>query len=212
MLKMHWIMLSCPFKRHVNTHLCAVFRRSPFTFSNYFLQLQKKHDTKMLIFYQRNSKSTSCPKLCWMSKCEHSSLFSELSHKVNKKRSSSLSRPLSSEESHTHTTVTGAHDNPMSAFCSYTKSQHESTTQGACVPTCSLPAWAWSTLSTQRDFSCHRRGTVWLDQMQKCHFGLHGGSDSGKHRNKTNKNRLEWLSVQLSLTFTWCHGPYLLLW
>lgn len=37
-----------PFQIHANTHLCSIFRKPDFTFSNDLLQLQKKHFKKQL--------------------------------------------------------------------------------------------------------------------------------------------------------------------
>lgn len=87
-----------------------------------------------------------------------------------------------------------------------------------------VTTWKYDTRCMRADMQSTSLGMIYTKYTK----GLLVGSDAkmslwttwrvwlrphrGKHRNKTNKNRLEWLSVQLSLTFTWCHGPYLLLW
>lgn len=130
---------------------------------------------EMLVFHQRNQKYFR-HQIIFNEKYENTYLFSELSQKVSADEGGlPMNRAGRLHLSHIQQQL--EHKNPctsyilMNAPCSFTESQHENTPQGVYVPTCSLPASAWSRLSTQR--SSVVAGPDWLDQTQKCHVTLH---------------------------------------
>lgn len=92
----------------------------------------------------------------------------------------------------------------MNAPCSFTESQHENT---RCVRA-NMQSTSLGLIYTPRssqDQSCWTRhkNVTWADIN-----GLLGGAESGRRDANTWHDK----TVQLSLTFTWCHGPYLQLW